>query len=82
MVFALHHWESNLKKDTEKAELEAAKKADLEHESEKRSKIAQKAATRSERKAQEARAKEGGGKHANFGPSNPIQQPDKNKKSK
>lgn len=82
MAFALHKWDSSLKKESENAELKAAKKADLEHEADKQAKIGEKAALRAERKAQEMRAKEGGGKHANFGPSNPIQQPDKNKKSK
>lgn len=82
MVFALHKWDSKLKKDTEEAELEAAKKADLQHESDKQAKIAQKAAVRAEQKAKQMQTKDGGGKHANFGPSNPIQQPDKNKKLK
>lgn len=82
MVFALHKWDSNMKKDAAQAELEAAKQANLQHESDKQAKNAQKVAVRAERKAQEMRAKEGGGKHANFGPTNPIQQPDKCKKSK
>ena len=78
VAFALHKIDTNSRKKNELAEL--AKKADLEHEQDKRLKNAQKAATRAEQKAMEKRAKEGAGKHPNH--SNPIQQPDKNKKSK
>ena len=77
IAFALHKIDSDRKRN---AELVEAKKLDLEHEQDKRLKNAQKAATRAEQKAMEKRAKEGAGKHPNH--ANPIQQPDKNKKSK
>ena len=80
VAFALHKLDTDSRKKNELAELEDAKKADLEHEQDKRLKSAQKAATRAEQKEIEKRAKEGAGKHPKH--SNPIQQPDKNKKSK
>lgn len=78
VAFALHKLDSNSRKKNELAQL--AKKENLEHEQDKRLKAAQKAEARAEQKAMEKRVKEGAGKHPKHG--NPIQQPDKNKKSK
>lgn len=78
VAFALHKLDSNARKKNELAQL--AKKENLEHEQDKCLKAAQKQEARAEQKAMEKRAKEGAGKHPKHG--NPIQQPDKNKKSK
>lgn len=78
LAFALHRAGG---KDAEQAELVEAKRVALEHESDKQAKKAQEAATRAEQKAMQMRANDGAGKHPKQS-KHPIQQPDKNKKSK
>mmetsp|Transcript_12802 Transcript_12802/g.24327 ORF Transcript_12802/g.24327 Transcript_12802/m.24327 type:complete len:107 (-) Transcript_12802:80-400(-) len=80
-VFGLYTLESKRKARELKAELVEAKKVALQHEAEKQAKKAHDAEMRVERKAMEKRAKEGAGKHPKHS-NNPIQQPDKSKKSK
>jgi len=65
----------------EQAALVEAKKIALEQESEKQAKKAHDAEMRADQKAVHRRTKDGAGKHPKYSIS-PIQQPDKNKKSK
>jgi uncharacterized damage-inducible protein DinB len=76
VVYGLHRWEKNLKK--EKAEL--AEKDAKQHETEKKATRAEKAAQRSQTKESRKREKHAPNNNVAFAPKMNIIQPDKNKK--
>jgi len=80
VIYGLHSYESKLKKEKEEFEQQLAKKANIQQENEKRDKRAQQVANRAQQKAEQRKLQNVTSKHANFGPSNNIQQPDKAKK--
>ena len=82
VVYGLHRWEGQLKAEKARMDRDAAQQADVQKETDKRSKNQQRSAERAQRRAEDKKTQNNTGKQANFSIANPIQQPDKNKKQR